>query len=955
MATYTKITNLKGPQGVPGEKGETGTFASASAEQVGATDPAEAIIGGTPAAATVHFKIPRGLPGMDQAPADEAVAAYILDGGTDVRAALSRTAAHPRGVPVESFLQAGESLDRSGTNSVTSIVRRAVQNVDITRGQVQITFPEGRFYLDDNASVSPLRHGVGIRGAGKDRTVFVLGPNAKNAFGGYGDLPDDTILSGIVMSDFTIDCSQQYTASSYDSSRKGLVLGHVQYSRFENIKIMHSWGSAFGVDYLRDVVFFNCEATDSGRGLHKALVTGAGAGFGIGVGAYDDERAWFIDCKTYDNNKEGWNLEYLPGVSGYTTAKMFLIGCSSDGDTIGVGDHGTGGVHMTGCVIQNFSHAGVVIAHGGTAPMGGRNGVIDASNVIRQGRVAGPTYPDIYGAHGIVIRGSDAAGGYRIDAQIEDNDGAGIYFEPGFRLSPGGIKIGAQVRNNRGGGVIMYGGGQMEQGVVFEGGTYDNNSEVGLDLRSAFQGLTVRGNTFFGSPESSGGDSTLMRDSFGGAGEVNGRSPDVSVTGATWECDAGKFTVSGGKMRLVEGQSSPSLAASPTWVNESQVLSVEGKVTRGIVAATGTLIWVGVGVNQSNYLRIQTEGQSTTTAVLQAVVGGSVATLATFPNPPWTGTAELPFSIEIGEGGEVVASLGAQSVNATLTGSQLDAVVPTGGGSRFMVRVGEDMSGVFALDDVTITGLHTGGSSAQEVAVRFDPTFTLDSPTVEDNVAYSTTVLVAGETAATNPRIVNNRSLSGGADPKLIFFDNLTSLPEQTGLGAGWIAAPVVGRFTTAPVWKRQPYGAVPDTSGASNGGCGQYRDAGRVDSRVSAIYEVPTGGFSPRGIMHSFNPSTGHCLIFWADPVSGRYQVYKYASNTPGGAAVVHTTDVSNQFSHEMALEHDAGTTQYRAYIDGKIVWQGSVAGLTDTNYVGLIANATLNGQLFNFGIRQK
>lgn len=88
QGSFVKIANLKGPKG---DQGIAGTFTAATAESVAPGSPAEAIIGGTPAAATVHFKIPegrQGLPGVNAVENDEAVAFYINDVDTLTRAAL---------------------------------------------------------------------------------------------------------------------------------------------------------------------------------------------------------------------------------------------------------------------------------------------------------------------------------------------------------------------------------------------------------------------------------------------------------------------------------------------------------------------------------------------------------------------------------------------------------------------------------------------------------------------------------------------------------------------------------------------------------------------------------------------------------------------------------------------------------------------------------------------------
>lgn len=76
------------PRGAKGEQGAPGTLSSASAESVSAGDPAEVIMSGTTEVKHAHFKIPRGLPGVNAVENDAAVAAYVGASDSDTHAAV---------------------------------------------------------------------------------------------------------------------------------------------------------------------------------------------------------------------------------------------------------------------------------------------------------------------------------------------------------------------------------------------------------------------------------------------------------------------------------------------------------------------------------------------------------------------------------------------------------------------------------------------------------------------------------------------------------------------------------------------------------------------------------------------------------------------------------------------------------------------------------------------------
>lgn len=79
---------FKIPAGDRGEQGVPGTISSASAESVAPDASAEVIMSGTVEVKHAHFRVPRGLPGQNAVPSDEATATYAATEGTALRGTL---------------------------------------------------------------------------------------------------------------------------------------------------------------------------------------------------------------------------------------------------------------------------------------------------------------------------------------------------------------------------------------------------------------------------------------------------------------------------------------------------------------------------------------------------------------------------------------------------------------------------------------------------------------------------------------------------------------------------------------------------------------------------------------------------------------------------------------------------------------------------------------------------
>lgn len=174
------IRGAKGDQGAPGAKGDkgdtglpgsagpigpAGTIASADAESVPASENAAVIMSGSSEVKHAHFKVPRGLPGVNALENDAAVAAYVAAQDSATAGAMRARFAQKGTVPV-SAADPEFGLVYDGVTNVTSQIMAAATAAAQSSGVVVL--PPGVFVADELL----LPAGVSLQGSGVGATTL---------------------------------------------------------------------------------------------------------------------------------------------------------------------------------------------------------------------------------------------------------------------------------------------------------------------------------------------------------------------------------------------------------------------------------------------------------------------------------------------------------------------------------------------------------------------------------------------------------------------------------------------------------------------------------------------------------------------------------------------------------------------------------------------------------------
>jgi len=394
-----------------------------------------------------------------------AVQTEVTTPGTPTRTALNATYVGIRTVDLESFLLSGETLPDDGTTDSRWLFQRALDQAAAlvpTDGPVTIRIPSGQFRIDSSVRWFTGYH-VGFVGAGRGNTRIL--PTGIAVFGLMDPSFDvATFLDDLVFADMTIDCSGQ-TSTLNQVGAKGISLRYMRNGLFERVRIINSWATSFGCDFLQDTSFIDCTAIGSGRGV--VGYDSFGAGFGIGVGNFDRETVSFVNCHAFSSHSAGFFIERLTIITATPSASrgFSMTGCTAAGGYNGLRDAGGDGLLVTGCHFLNNTNAGVHIeGYSAEGRHGGRNGIISQS-VIRGNGV------------GIQI-GNAATGAYTFENnEVNENTGAGCASTSAGQLGAGWRWLDNRIERNGAGGIVLGSAlvarPEIMRNVIRENGTGD--------------------------------------------------------------------------------------------------------------------------------------------------------------------------------------------------------------------------------------------------------------------------------------------------------------------------------------------------------------------------------------------------------------------------------------------------------------------------------------------------
>ena len=358
-------------------------------------------------------------------------------------ARLSATFARISSIDLACFLEPGEAMPNDGVLDAQPLLQRVVNAVAAavsTDGPKAVRMPAGKFRI--NSSVE-WKSGVGFIGAGRSNTRIL--PYGIAVFGLMNVNWDTSkFLDDVVFADMTIDCINQLNDLNQVGT-KGIALRFMRNGLFERVRIIDSWATSFGCDYLQDTVFVNCTAIRSGRGVIG--FNSFGAGFGIGVGNFERESVTVSGCYAIDCHSGGFFIERLPDIAalGVRESRGFTItGCTSVGGYNGLRDAGSSGLIVSASNFLSNTNAGIQIDG---YPSSGRHGGKD-------GNISGCVISNnsLYG----VLIGAASTGGYTFaNNTVADNGGAGFYAPSDAQMGAGWRWLSNRIVRNGAGGIIL--------------------------------------------------------------------------------------------------------------------------------------------------------------------------------------------------------------------------------------------------------------------------------------------------------------------------------------------------------------------------------------------------------------------------------------------------------------------------------------------------------------------
>lgn len=321
---------------------------------------------------------------------------------------------------------------------------------------------------------------ISMIGAGIYDTKFIVSGVLFDLFyntDGASDGSSGTWLENCRFENFQTDLAG-LTSTTAQVDGKAIFIIYMKRARFRNLYLKNAIGTALGCDFLVDTVIDNIVVENAGRNYSAGGVTVGQSGIGIGSCATALEPVVVSNCHVYNCGNYGIFVETQNNPSGVKAEHAKVVNCFVSGNKYGIGNKGSGGLHITGNSSVNNTSYGIYLSQDAG------NNIVSNNKVVNNGD------------SGICV-----TGGYKemliiMGNEINGNSGKGIELQSATNIND---KI--QIVDN-----IIYKNGKNGisitdawKNIVISGNIVKNNSQAvvtfnytgGIHLECASTAVTM--------------------------------------------------------------------------------------------------------------------------------------------------------------------------------------------------------------------------------------------------------------------------------------------------------------------------------------------------------------------------------------------------------------------------------------------------------------------------------
>lgn len=247
-------------------------------------------------------------------------------------------------------------------------LQKLIDEIAETGGTVYI--PAGEYEFAENGSQTigshciKMRSNVSIVGDGEQTVLKPVGRSEYGLdlfyFNEYLDTGNAVYLENCRFESFVIDAAGT-SCDVYTSAGKGFMFNLFRNCHWENVTVMDTDATGFGVDCPIDSSMKNCIAIGCGKAA--SMEQGGASGFGIGYGYCKEESITITDCYAENNKKFGFFFEHQGRFNSemYTAdaaAGFRVSNCTAKGNLYNFGGMAAFGGVYDGCVSNRPRSAG---------------------------------------------------------------------------------------------------------------------------------------------------------------------------------------------------------------------------------------------------------------------------------------------------------------------------------------------------------------------------------------------------------------------------------------------------------------------------------------------------------------------------------------------------------------------------------------------------------------------